>query len=172
MRFATVTESEEAFLDLKNELASMEVDVYHPGPRTNFNSMTLRSTPALFTSCVLFSIEFSCVFTDSEFSTLFDGATDDEASCTWKPLIIAFYLLLCCKIILFCFNPVSCSIIFGLFELVIAQFSLNIVLVAQSQSCWSLKQTPERCCVDWERPEGRLTIWNSPITLRCNTTDI
>lgn len=59
MRFATLEESEEAFLDLKNDLASMEVDVYHPSPRNNFNSVTLRN---------------------SEFSTLFDGTHDDEAS--------------------------------------------------------------------------------------------
>ena len=42
MRFATLEESETAFLDLKSELASMEVDVYHPSPRSNFNSATLR----------------------------------------------------------------------------------------------------------------------------------
>ena len=43
IRYTTVNDSEQAFLALKNELASMEVDVYHPSPRANFNTNTLRS---------------------------------------------------------------------------------------------------------------------------------
>ena len=66
LRFATVEEGEAAYVAMKSQLASADVDVYHPSFREGFDYYTLKSKHAYMSNriCKAYwcdcKIEFAC----------------------------------------------------------------------------------------------------------------